>query len=297
MHTAAPPTSDPCAGTWRAGEDRRRACSALHDPRPARLRERQLRGRAPRSTRCGRGRATAVTRSLTAEMPTPPGCVRSSAAHFGAAARDVPGVQRHRGQCHRADQRCCRAGVPSSPRTTAHINTDEAGAPGAGDRSQAAHRAHPRRQADPRPGGPRGMRAGGDEHRAQPLAVSITQDHRTGHPLHARGDPRCLPTTPTQHGMAVHMDGAAAVERGRGTRRAVPRVHHRRGGRRPQPRRHQERPARRGGGGGARLLLGGARSAATGDRPADGWCTCGSSTMQLASKMRFASAQLLEPVR
>jgi threonine aldolase len=47
----------------------------------------------------------------------------------------------------------------------------------------------------------------GDEHRAQPLAVSITQTTELG-TLYTAGEVRAIADFAHQHGMAVHMDGA-----------------------------------------------------------------------------------------
>ena len=48
----------------------------------------------------------------------------------------------------------------------------------------------------------------GDEHRAQPSVVSITQTTELGTVLHARGGARHQPTPAHALGMRVHLDGA-----------------------------------------------------------------------------------------
>jgi threonine aldolase len=120
----------------------------------------------------------------------------------------------------------------------------------------------------------------GDEHRAQPLAVSITQTTELG-TLYTPGEVRAIATYAHEHGMALHMDGArvwnAAAALG------VP-----------------FREFTTGAGvdilsfGGTKIGLIGAEAIVVlnPDR-VDGIVFLRKTTMQLASKMRFLSAQLL----
>jgi threonine aldolase len=120
----------------------------------------------------------------------------------------------------------------------------------------------------------------GDEHRAQPLAVSITQTTELG-TLYTPAEVRAIADFAHEHGMALHMDGArlwnAAAALG-------------------VPFREFTTDA-----GVDILSLGGTKNGLLGAEavvvldPArvDGIVYLRKSTMQLASKMRFASAQLL----
>jgi threonine aldolase len=174
---------------------------------------------------------------------------------------------------------------------TAHINTDEAGAP---ERVTGL-----KLLTVPAPDGKltpdliaRQAYGWGDEHRAQPLAVSITQTTELG-TLYTPGEVAAVADYAHTHGMAVHMDGArlwnAAAALG-------------------VPFREFTTDA-----GVDVLSLGGTkngllaaeavvvldpdstgRSAATGGwAGAEGLIYLRKLTMQLASKMRFASAQIL----
>lgn len=120
----------------------------------------------------------------------------------------------------------------------------------------------------------------GDEHRAQPLAVSITQTTELG-TLYTPAEVRAIADFAHEHGMALHMDGArlwnAAAALG-------------------VPFREFTSDA-----GVDILSLGGTKNGLLGAEavvvldPArvDGIVYLRKTTMQLASKMRFASAQLL----
>ena len=126
--------------------------------------------------------------------------------HFGDRRRGLPGVQRHRRQRRRAHQPCCRAGAPSSRRRTAHIHTDEGGAP--------EKMAGLKLFTVPTPDGKLTPEliateawGWGDEHRAQPLAVSITQTTELG-TLYTPDEVRAIADYAHAHGMALHMDGA-----------------------------------------------------------------------------------------
>lgn len=90
--------------------------------------------------------------------------------------------------------------------STAHINTDEAGAP---ERMTGI-----KLLPVPTPDGKltpelvaREAWGWGDEHRAQPLAVSITQTTELG-TLYTPEEVRALADFAHEHGMAVHMDGS-----------------------------------------------------------------------------------------
>lgn len=163
--------------------------------------------------------------------------------------------------------------------TSAHIHTDEAGAP---ERMTGL-----KLLTVPTPDGKltpelvaREAWGWGDEHRAQPLAVSITQTTELG-TRYTPDEVRAVSDYAHQHGMAVHMDGArlwnAAAALG-------------------VPFREFTRDA-----GVDILSLGGTKNGLLGaeaivvldpDR-ATGLIYLRKLTMQLSSKMRFASAQLL----
>jgi threonine aldolase len=120
----------------------------------------------------------------------------------------------------------------------------------------------------------------GDEHRAQPLAVSITQTTELG-TLYTPAEVRAIADWAHEHGMALHMDGArlwnAAAALGVPFREFTSEA------------------------GVDVLSLGGTKNGLLGAEaivvldPArvDGIVYLRKTTMQLASKMRFASAQLL----
>jgi len=163
--------------------------------------------------------------------------------------------------------------------TSAHIHTDEAGAP---ERVTGL-----KLLTVPAPDGKltpelvaREAWGWGDEHRAQPLAVSITQTTELG-TLYTPDEVRAICDYAHKHGMAVHMDGArlwnAAAALGVGFREFTTDA------------------------GVDILSLGGTKNGLMGaeavvvldaDR-SDGLVFLRKMTMQLASKMRFASAQLL----
>jgi threonine aldolase len=120
----------------------------------------------------------------------------------------------------------------------------------------------------------------GDEHRAQPLAVSITQTTELG-TLYTPAEVRAIADWAHEHGMALHMDGArlwnAAAALG------VP---------------FREFTADAGVdilslGGTKNGLLGAEAIVVLDPARVDGIVYLRKTTMQLASKMRFASAQLL----
>lgn len=163
--------------------------------------------------------------------------------------------------------------------TTAHINTDEAGAP---ERMTGI-----KLLTVPTPDGKltpelvaREAWGWGDEHRAQPLAVSITQSTELG-TVYTSREVRAITDFAHERGMAVHMDGsrlwnaAAALE--------VP---------------FREFTVDAGIdivslGGTKNGLLGAEAVVALAATPDAGLVYLRKFTMQLASKMRFASAQLL----
>ncbi|WP_422744049.1 threonine aldolase family protein [Mycobacterium sp. WMMD1722] len=163
--------------------------------------------------------------------------------------------------------------------TTAHINTDEAGAP---ERMTGI-----KLLTVPAPDGKltpaliaREAYGWGNEHRAQPLAVSITQTTEMG-TVYSAEEVRAISEYAHEHGMAVHMDGsrlwnaAAALDAPLGAFTSEAGVDV--------------------------LSLGGTKNGLLGveavvvlnpDR-ATGLVYLRKLTMQLSSKMRFASAQLL----
>ncbi|OBC13728.1 threonine aldolase [Mycobacterium sp. 852013-50091_SCH5140682] len=162
---------------------------------------------------------------------------------------------------------------------TAHINTDEAGAP---ERMTGI-----KLLTVPTPDGKltpelvaREAWGWGDEHRAQPLAVSITQSTELG-TVYTPAEVRSIADFAHEHGMAVHMDGsrlwnaAAAL--------AMP---------------FREFTVDAGVdivslGGTKNGLLGAEAVVVLSATPDTGLVYLRKLTMQLASKMRFASAQLL----
>ncbi|WP_018599884.1 low specificity L-threonine aldolase [Mycobacterium sp. 155] len=163
--------------------------------------------------------------------------------------------------------------------TTAHINTDEAGAP---ERMTGI-----KLLTVPTPDGKltpdlvaREAWGWGDEHRAQPLAVSITQSTELG-TVYTSAEVRALADFAHERGMTVHMDGSrlwnAAAALG-------------------VPFREFTTDA-----GVDILSLGGTKNGLLGVEavvvpaadPAAGLVFLRKLTMQLASKMRFASVQLL----
>ena len=150
----------------------------------------------------------------------------------------------------------------------------------AGRRHQAAHRADRRRQAHPRAHRPRGLGLG----RRAPRTAARRLDHavhRARHAVHARRDPRDRRPRPR----ARH--APAPRRRPHRQRRGIPRpaaarLHARRRRRRPELRRHQERrdAAAR-------------RSSCSTPRHPTGLQYLRKLNMQLSSKMRFVSAQLI----
>lgn len=120
----------------------------------------------------------------------------------------------------------------------------------------------------------------GDEHRAQPLAVSIAQPTELG-TLYTPAEVRSIADWAHEHGMAVHMDGARVWNAAAAL--AVP---------------FREFTVDAGvdilSFGGTKIGLLGAEAVVVLDRTyVDGMVFLRKTTMQLASKMRFLSAQLL----
>ena len=115
-------------------------------------------------------------------------------SHFGADGRGLPGLQRHRRQRRRAPGGHRPLGRGDLRRDRAHQRR-RGRRPRAHGRPQAAHRAHPRRQAHPRADRPAGVRLGRRAPRAAAGRLDHP-DHRTGHLLHARGDPGDLRPRP-----------------------------------------------------------------------------------------------------
>ena len=121
----------------------------------------------------------------------------------------------------------------------------------------------------------------GDEHRAQPLVVSITQSTELG-TLYTVDEMRAIADHAHERGMRVHMDGArisnAAAALGLPLRAFT-----------------QRRRRRRLSFGGTKngAMLGGRRSSCSNAEAADGLIYLRKLNMQLASKMRFVSAQLI----
>ena len=158
----------------------------LHDPAVPRLRQRQLRRRppgGPRRDRGGQRRAPDLLRRGRLHRAPAGGL----AGHFGERRGGVPGLQRHRRQRDRPAVDDRSAGAAVICRGTAHINTDENGAPERVGGPEAADRADPGRQAHPRADRPRGLGLGRRAPRAAAGRVDHP-DHRARHLLHPRGD-------------------------------------------------------------------------------------------------------------
>jgi threonine aldolase len=163
--------------------------------------------------------------------------------------------------------------------STAHINTDEAGAPERMTGIKLLTLPTPDGKLTPELIGTEAW-GWGNEHRAQPLAVSITQTTELG-TLYTPDEVRAIADFAHTHGMALHMDGArlwnaaAALE---------------------VPFRAFTADA-----GVDVLSIGGTKNGALGAEAvvvldatrATGLIYLRKLTMQLASKMRFVSAQLL----
>lgn len=163
--------------------------------------------------------------------------------------------------------------------STAHINTDEAGAPERMTGIKLLTVPTPDGKLTPESIGTEAW-GWGNEHRAQPLAVSITQTTELG-TLYTPDEVRAIADFAHTHGMALHMDGArlwnaaAALE---------------------VPLRAFTTDA-----GVDVLSVGGTKNGALGAEAvvvvdatrATGLIYLRKLTMQLASKMRFVSAQLL----
>jgi threonine aldolase len=163
--------------------------------------------------------------------------------------------------------------------TTAHIHTDEAGAPERMTGLKLLTVGTPDGKLTPELVAHEAW-GWGDEHRAQPLAVSITQATELG-TVYTPDDVRALCDFAHHNGMAVHMDGArlwnAAAALGVGFREFTTDA------------------------GVDILSLGGTKNGLLGAEAvvvldperSSGLVFLRKMTMQLASKMRFASAQLL----
>ena len=152
----------------------------LHDPEAPRLRQRQLRRRAPRGARGDRRSPTAGTRSPTATTSTPRALPGRLPAALRPRRRGLPGLQRHRRQRRRAagDDRPLGGGDLRRVRAHQRRRGRRARAGAAGSSCSTV----------PTPDGKltpelidRQAWGFGDEHRAQPQVVSITQTHRARH--------------------------------------------------------------------------------------------------------------------
>ena len=147
-------------------------------------------------------------------------------AHFGAQRRRLPRVQRHRRQRRRTTGgHAPLAGVVCAE--SAHINVDECGAPEKVGGLKLLTVPAPLGKLTPESIDPQ-ARGFGDEHRAQPAVVSITQSTELGTALHARPRSPRSRSTPTRTGMAVHLDGARIANAAAALGRAAARVHDRR---------------------------------------------------------------------
>ena len=117
-------------------------------------------------------------------------------------------------RCSTAPARTCCRCSRCSPRwgavicaETAHIHTDENGAPGAGRRAQAADGADPGRQAHPRADRPAGLRAGATSTARSRWPSRSPRPPNSAPPTPPTRSGRS-PTTSTRSGMRLHLDGA-----------------------------------------------------------------------------------------
>ena len=222
---------------------------------------------------------TAATRSPTAKTSTPPGLQEVVRAHFGERAETFPVFNGTGANVVGAHQRAAALGRRRRADDRAHPHR-RGRRPGAGHRPQAAHRPDAGRQAHARAGRARGLGLG----RRAPRAAARREhhaDHRARHAVHARRGARDLPTSPTSTAWRCTWTAP-----GSGTR--PPRS--------ASPFREFTTDA-----GVDILSLGGTKNGLLGaeavvvldpDR-VDGLVFLRKMTMQLASKMRFVSAQLL----
>ena len=162
---------------------------------------------------------------------------------------------------------------------TAHINTDENGAPSGSAALKLLTVPTPDGKLTPELID-RQAYGWGDEHRAQPLAVSITQTTELG-TAYTPDEIRAIADHIHPLGHAPAPGRRPDRQRRSQSRRAAAGVHHRRRRRHRVLRRHQERPA----------VRRGHRGAAA--RGVAGLLFLRKMNMQLASKMRFVSAQLI----
>ncbi len=252
-----------------------------HDPRPEhpRLRLRQLLRRPPRGARARSPPPTTATRSRTARTSTPSACRRSSPTTSARASRRSPSSTAPAPTSSALQSMLPRWGAVIAA-STAHINVDEGGAPERVAGIKLLTVADRRRQAHARAHRPRGVGLG----RRAPRAAARRLDHavdRARHALHARRDARDRRPRPRARHAPAH-GRRAHLERGRVPRAAAARLHARRRRRRAELRRHQER-------GHARAR----RSSCSIPRHPTGLTYLRKLNMQLASKMRFVSAQLI----
>ncbi len=162
---------------------------------------------------------------------------------------------------------------------TAHIHTDEGGAPERVSGLKLLPVPTPDGKLTPELIATEAF-GWGDEHRAQPLVVSITQTTELG-TLYTADEIRAIADYAHEHGMALHLDGAriwpASAAAGTSARAATADV------------------------GGDTLPLGGTKNGLPGAEAivvidpsrVEGLVYLRKMSMQLASKMRFVSAQLL----
>ena len=198
--------------------------------------------------------------------------------HFGARAQVFPVFNGTGANVIALTSLLPRWGAVITART-AHINTDEAGAPERMTGIKLLTVPTPDGKLTPELIGTEAW-GWGDEHRAQPLAVSITQTTELG-TLYTPDEVAAIAEFAHTHGMALHMDGArlwnAAAALGVPFREFTT------------------------GAGVDVLSVGGTKNGALGAEAvvvldatrATGLIYLRKLTMQLASKMRFVSAQLL----
>ena len=174
------------------------AGAGMSKPRRARpLRQRQLRGRAPRRPRGHRrgqrrARAGLRRRRLDGRAWTS-ACARCSATPPG-----VPRLQRHRRQRHRAGDAAAPVRGGHLPRVGAHQRRRVRGAR-ALRRLQARRRAHSRRQAHARAGARATSSGSATSTTCRPRVVSITQSTELG-TVYTPEEIGALPTRRTSTG-------------------------------------------------------------------------------------------------
>ena len=127
------------------------------------------------------------------------------AGHFGEGVETLPGVQRHRRECRGAAVDAPRWGAVICAKQ-AHIHADEGGAPEKSAGIKLLPIATPDGKLTPDLVAEEAW-GWGDEHRAQPLVVYLTQSSELG-TVYTPDEVRAITDYAHDHGMRVFMDGA-----------------------------------------------------------------------------------------